>query len=136
MSIRALLRQGDQKQRNPEIRGKHEQVLSDKPSLDPDVSWPLTFAHRLVHAPWERSRSMSAARLLLTGWSIDLEPGIDARPRAHPAADGQRAWRLPIQALKSKATALSLALPRSMGEQLSWTRCRQEYGPIGLLQDP
>lgn len=65
--------------------------------------------------------SLLRARLPLAEWTIEVSPAIDARLRAHPAADWHSAWRPPMPAIKSDAIALSLAFLRSMGEQFS--RC-------------
>jgi hypothetical protein len=109
---------GDRRQRYPEILGRLEQALGDEPSLDHDISWLLALPATLWFTRRRRDvESLLRARLPLGEWTIDLEPAIDARLRAHPAADWHQAWRLPMPAIKNEAIALSLAFLRSMGEQ-------------------
>lgn len=109
---------GDRRQRYREILGRLEQALGDEPSLDRDMSWLLSLPATLWFTRRRRDvESLLRARLPLAEWSIELEPAIDARLRAHPAAAWHRAWRRPMPAIKSDAIALSLALLRSMGEQ-------------------
>jgi hypothetical protein len=114
---------GDRRQRYPEILGRLEQVLSVEPDLDHDISWLLALPATLWFTRRRRDvESLLRAKLPLAEWSIDLEPAIDARLRAHPGAQWHRAWRAPMPPIKSDAVALSLAFLRSMAGQFEQPR--------------